>query len=104
MQCSGSQDSRLGSGQGAVVQVDAKNGEQAMRYADVDAVVEREQAGDLVNECPRLSGRVVLFQADVEEENGGWMGSKGRKGASKVKEAEKEGAGKGREGMEKEAS
>lgn len=69
-----------------------------------DAVVERKQAGDLVNECPRLSGRVVLFQADVEEENGGRMGSTGRKGASKVKEAEKEGAGKCREGMEKEAS
>lgn len=32
------------------------------------------------------------------------MGSMGRKGVSKVKEAEKEGAGKGREGMAKEAS
>lgn len=32
------------------------------------------------------------------------MGSMYRKGASRVKEAEKEGAGKGREGMKKEAS
>jgi hypothetical protein len=81
-----------------------------MRYARVDEVF---------NERPRLSGRVVSLQADVEEENGGWDWVKVREGGTqgqRVKESKRQkrkgqgragqgraGQGKGRHGR-KEAS
>lgn len=57
----------------------------------------------MVSERPRLSGRVVSFQADGEEENGGRMGSMGR-GHARSKRQKRKGQGRAGKAWSKRAS